>query len=146
MPLVEQERLILPEYLTSPGFCGIHATWSLALCVCFVDRCLSFSPFSFSHCVFCPSISGFWLPLWYLQTLLLKKAMCPTLSTSDSLWNIKFRFSDFLSQALQKPQIKHNQLNKRNMTGAPSGAGTVYSFQSILNDHSFQIRLMLPNI
>ena len=26
--------------------------------------------FSFSHCVVCPSINGFWLPLWYLQTLL----------------------------------------------------------------------------
>jgi hypothetical protein len=40
------------------------------LCVCFVDRCLSFCPFSFGHCVVCPSsIYGFWLPLWYLQTL-----------------------------------------------------------------------------
>ena len=146
MPLVEQERLILPEYLTSPSFCGIHATWSLALCVCFVDRCLSFSPFSFSHCVFCPSISGFWLPLWYLQTLLLKKAMCPTWSTTDSLWNIKFRFSDFLSQALQKTTNKTQSIKQEKHDECPSGAGTVYSFQSILNDHSFQIRLMLPNI
>jgi len=24
----------------------------------------------FGHCVFCPSIYGFWFPLWYLQTLL----------------------------------------------------------------------------
>jgi hypothetical protein len=39
--------------------------------VCFVDRCLSFCTFSFGHCVVCPSsIYGFWLPLWYLQTLL----------------------------------------------------------------------------
>ena len=39
---------------------------------CFVDRCLSFSSVSFGHCVDCPcSINGFWLPLWYLQTLLL---------------------------------------------------------------------------
>ena len=30
------------------------------LCVCFVDRCLSFCPFSFGHCVVCPSsIYGF---------------------------------------------------------------------------------------
>jgi hypothetical protein len=26
-------------------------TWSLVLCVCFVDRCLSFCTFSFGHCV-----------------------------------------------------------------------------------------------
>jgi hypothetical protein len=38
---------------------------------CFVDRCLSFCTFSFGHCVVCSSsIYGFWLPLWYLQTLL----------------------------------------------------------------------------
>ena len=35
--------------------------------VCFVDRCLSFCPFG--HCVVCPSIYGFRLPLWNLQTL-----------------------------------------------------------------------------
>jgi hypothetical protein len=28
----------------------------------FVDRCLSFCPFSFGHCVVCPPIYGFWLP------------------------------------------------------------------------------------
>jgi hypothetical protein len=43
----------------------------LALCVCFVDRCLSFCPFCFGHCVVCSSsIYGFWLPLGYCQTLL----------------------------------------------------------------------------
>jgi hypothetical protein len=32
---------------------------------------LSFGAFSFGHCVVCSSsIFGFWLPLWYLQTLL----------------------------------------------------------------------------
>ena len=37
----------------------------------FVDRCLSICPFSFNHCVVCSSlIYGFWLPHWYLQTLL----------------------------------------------------------------------------
>jgi len=25
---------------------------------------------SFGHCVVCPSMYGFWLPLWYLHTLL----------------------------------------------------------------------------
>ena len=43
----------------------------LVLYVCFVDRCLSFCTFPFGHCVVCSSsIYGFWLPLWYLQTLL----------------------------------------------------------------------------
>ena len=32
-------------------FSGIRVTRSLVLYVCFVDRCLSFCPFSFDHCV-----------------------------------------------------------------------------------------------
>jgi len=48
----------------------VRVTRFLVLCVCFVYRWLSFCPFSFGHCVACPSIYGFWLPLWYLQTLL----------------------------------------------------------------------------
>ena len=48
-----------------------HVIRSLVLCVCFVDRCLSFCTFSLGHCVVCSfSIYGFRLPLWYLQTLL----------------------------------------------------------------------------
>ena len=40
---------------------GVHVTWSLVLCVCFVDRCLCFCTFSFVHCVVCSSLSyGFW--------------------------------------------------------------------------------------
>ena len=72
VPLVEQELPILPEHLSSPPvFNGVHVTRSLILFVCFVDRCLSLCTFSFGHCVVCPSsIYGFWLPLWYLQTLL----------------------------------------------------------------------------
>ena len=49
---------------------GVRVTRSLVLYVCFVDRCFSFCTFSFGHCVVCPSIYRFWLPLWYLQTLL----------------------------------------------------------------------------
>jgi len=46
-------------------------TRSLVLCVCCVDRCLSFWPSSFGHYAVCPtSIFGFLLPLWYHQTLL----------------------------------------------------------------------------
>jgi hypothetical protein len=72
VPLVEQGLLTLPEHLSSPPVLSeISVTISLVLCVCFVDRCLSFCTFSFGHCVVCSSsIYGFWLPLWYLQTLL----------------------------------------------------------------------------
>jgi hypothetical protein len=40
------------EHLGSPlVFSGVRVTQSLVLCVCFVDRCLSFCTFSFGHCV-----------------------------------------------------------------------------------------------
>jgi hypothetical protein len=39
----------------TPGFSGVRVTRSLVLCVCFVDRCLSFCTFSFGHCVVCSS-------------------------------------------------------------------------------------------
>jgi len=39
--------------------------------IVFVDRCLSLCPFSFDHCVICPSIYGCWLPICYLQILLI---------------------------------------------------------------------------
>ena len=84
VPLVEQELLTIPEHLSSPPvLSGVRVTRSLVLCVCFVDLCLSFCTFSFDHCVVCSSsIYGFWLPLWYLQTLLniyLMGAMCLSL-------------------------------------------------------------------
>ena len=45
---------------------GVRVTRSL---VCFADWCLSFCTFSVAHCIVCPLIYRFWLPLWYLQTL-----------------------------------------------------------------------------
>jgi hypothetical protein len=71
MSLVEKELLTLLEHMSSPSvFSGVRVTRSLVLYVCFVDRCLFFCSFSFGHCVVCSSsIYGFWLPLWYLQTL-----------------------------------------------------------------------------
>jgi hypothetical protein len=60
----------LPTIPVQPGFSGVCVTRSLVLCVCFVDRCLSFCNFSFGHCVVCSSIYGFWLPIWYLQARL----------------------------------------------------------------------------
>jgi hypothetical protein len=73
VPLVEQELLTLLEHLSSPPvFSGVRVTWFLVLYVCFVDCCLSFCTFSFGHRLVCSSsIYGFWLPLWYLQTLLI---------------------------------------------------------------------------
>jgi hypothetical protein len=70
--LVKQELLTLPKHLSStPVFSGVCVTRSLALSVCVINHCLSFCPFSFGHCVVCSSSTyGFWLPLWYLQTLL----------------------------------------------------------------------------
>ena len=63
----------LKVLLRTPVFSVVRVTRSLVLCVCFVDCCLSFYPFSFGHSVVCSSlIYGFWLPLWYLQTLLTK--------------------------------------------------------------------------
>ena len=72
MPLVEQELLTLPEPLSSPPvFSGVRVTRSLVLCVCCVERCLSFCTFSFGHCVVCSSSTyGLFLHLWYLQSLL----------------------------------------------------------------------------
>ena len=67
--IVEKELLTLPEHMSLyPVFSGVRVTRSLVLCVCFVDRCLSFCTFSLGHCVVCSSIYGFWLPLLYLQT------------------------------------------------------------------------------
>ena len=54
--ILKQDLLTLPEHLSSPPvFSGVRVTRSLVLYVCFVDRCLSFCPFSFGHCVVCSS-------------------------------------------------------------------------------------------
>jgi hypothetical protein len=48
MSLVEQELPTLPDHLSSlPVFSGVRVTRCLVLCVCFVDRGLSFCTFSF---------------------------------------------------------------------------------------------------
>jgi hypothetical protein len=96
--LLEQELLTLSEHPSSPpDFSGVRVAWSLVVCVCFVNRCLSLCTsqkllpllwHSSLICAFClyvveldvfvvnmyelftSSIYGFGLPLWYLQTLL----------------------------------------------------------------------------
>jgi hypothetical protein len=73
----------------TPVFSGVRVIRSLVLCVCFVDRCLSFCAFSFGHCVgFFSSIYGFWLPLWYLQALLVSKLRLLTKWIKVYLWLI----------------------------------------------------------
>ena len=62
----------IPEHLSSPSvFSVVRVTRSIALCVCFVDRRLTFSFFSFGHCVVCPSYTDSDYPILYLQTLLI---------------------------------------------------------------------------
>ena len=58
--LVEQKLFTLPKHLSSPPvFSGVRVSRSLVLCVYFVD------------CVVCSSsIYGFWLPIWYVKSLL----------------------------------------------------------------------------
>ena len=47
-----------------PVFSGLCVTRSLVLCVCFIERCLSFCTFYFGHCGVCSSsIYEFLLPL-----------------------------------------------------------------------------------
>ena len=48
-------------------FTGVRVAEPLLFCVMF---CTSlFVLFLFGHCIVCPSIYGFWLPIWYLQTV-----------------------------------------------------------------------------
>jgi hypothetical protein len=56
MPFTRITRRVPLEYLSlSPDSSGVHVIQSLVLCLCFVDRFLSFCTFSFGHCVDCSS-------------------------------------------------------------------------------------------
>ena len=82
-----------PEF--TPVFSGISVTWPFVLYVCFVGRCFSYCTFSFGHCVVCYSIYGFWLHIWYLQTLLSKV-------TWLELWTV----NNFMGQHLKTFRIR----------------------------------------
>jgi hypothetical protein len=98
MPLVE--HLSSPPFLVGHlsshlVFSGVRVTRSLVWCVCFVDRCLSFCPFSFGHCVVCFSlIYGFWLPFWYILAIVLSVLLWYTDSDYPCgiLWPLCFLF------------------------------------------------------
>ena len=77
VPLVEKELLTLPEHLRSPPvFSGVRVKRYLVLCVCFVDRCLSFCSFSFDHCIVCSSsVYGFCWQLLYNVIIIITKVL-----------------------------------------------------------------------
>ena len=103
--LVAQELLTLPENLSPPPVLSeVLVTRSLVLCVFFVDRCLSFCPFSFGHYVVCPSsIYGFWLPLWYLQT--------PPLPFSTPWWQVqRFYILHMIYPSLHSTVLRRHRL------------------------------------
>ena len=71
VPLVEQSLPTLPEHLSSLSvFREVSVTRSLVLSAMFCRSLFVICPFSFGHCFVCTSAYGFWLPLWYLQTIL----------------------------------------------------------------------------
>ena len=79
--LVEQELLTLPEHLSSTSvFSGIRVTRSLALYVCFVDRCLSFCTF-------------FFWPLCCLFFFDIRILIAPLVSSNSSYSNSFFEMS-----------------------------------------------------
>ena len=71
--LVAFKYFVQPDWRISPSFkldscCSI---FSFLRCRFFVDHCLSFCPFSFGHCIACPSIYDFRQSFWHLQTFLI---------------------------------------------------------------------------
>ena len=54
--------------------------WPLS-CLSFYLRLLITPLVSFDHCIVCPSIYGFWLPLWYLLTIVLSVLLFTALIT-----------------------------------------------------------------
>ena len=60
---------------------------------------MAFCPFSFGHCVVCPSIYGSWLLLWYLQTLLYMRHEIPALIMRSICSHSRFVWMFVLFQA-----------------------------------------------
>jgi hypothetical protein len=77
LPLMEQELLTLPEHLSwHPVFSEVRVNISSFLCNVLQIVACSYVLFLFGNCVVCPSaIYGFWLPLWYLQTLFIPTSL-----------------------------------------------------------------------
>ena len=74
--------LSLPPVTASD--CPFDICWSL--CYPFLQLQLLIAPLvSFGHCVICPSIYSFWLPLWYLLVIVLS---VPPVTASDCPFDI----------------------------------------------------------
>jgi hypothetical protein len=71
---IEHSNFILYSYRTWTAVHNKHwkkQRWIFCFICMFCRSLLFFCTFSFGHCVVCSSsIYGFWLPFWYLQTLL----------------------------------------------------------------------------
>jgi hypothetical protein len=64
----EQNLLTRPGHLSSPpDFNGVRVTRSLILCEELCRSLFVLLSFFFCHCVVCPSMYEFWLPVWCLQ-------------------------------------------------------------------------------
>ena len=103
LPLYSRVPYAEQELLTLVVNHRVHVAWSLIFCV-FLCRSI-FVIFSFGHCIVCPSIYGFRLLLWYLQTFLvfihtvLIEYYGTGCITLDALFNL-FRF-DVISTEFQ---------------------------------------------
>ena len=75
--LVHCDTNVTVDYWVHPQFLVGFMLLTCWFSVCWiVDRCLSFCPFSFGHCVVCPSsIYGFWLPPFGIIKLFLPKLL-----------------------------------------------------------------------
>jgi hypothetical protein len=144
MHLMDQELLTLPEHLSSPPvFSRVRVTLYLALCVCWVDRCLSFCHFSFGHCVVCSSIYGFWLLPWYTRhknrTKKTKRWATRTPPKTGSEFRCSGRVSNscLLQDTLHVPHIAETWLFRN---GQPDRDDDVYFLQRWLQ---FRINVAL---
>ena len=90
-------RLLITSLVSSSfflSFCPFHFVIVLSVLLLFTASDYLFGifkllfvllPFFFCHCIVCPSIYGFWLPLWYLQA-----SVCPFALFLLSLYCLSF--------------------------------------------------------
>jgi hypothetical protein len=102
----------LPKQISShPVISGVRVTRSLVLCVMF---CRSFV--LFGHSVVCSSlIDGFWLPLWYLQTLL--RTGLPTYLIDGSLWSLWYHMVVWLYATVHSVPISTKVVSSNPIDG-----------------------------
>jgi hypothetical protein len=67
-------------------------------------------PFSSGHCVVCPSIYGFWLPLWYIETLLL-----PEHKVANSLIHLMVAYTYVIIKGYNHIKINNENINLANI-------------------------------